>query len=111
MRLSQTTTGRMRHRLSLQEVSRSADAGGGADEDWVTVAVVWGEVRPTIGHERAVEDQIQGRLSHEVLIRSRPGVVPAMRFTEGERVYEIIAVIEAEGKKKLLKCLCEERKL
>lgn len=111
MRLSQTTTGRMRHRLSLQEVSRSADAGGGAEENWTTVGLVWAEVRPTIGHERAENDQVQGRLSHEILIRRRPGVLPSMRFYEAGHIYEIISVIEVEGKRELLKCLCEERKL
>lgn len=111
MSTAQTTTGSMRRRLSLQEPQRLADAGGGAQESWTTVAMMWGEVRPTIGHEGASEHQVQGRISHEVLIRSRPGVLPAMRFLEGGRVYEINSVLEVEGKRRLLKCLCEERKL
>ena len=111
MRMTPTTAGSMRHRLSLQEVQRAGDAGGGAEESWTTVAIVWGDVRPAGGNEGARENQVQGRVSHEVLIRSRPGVVPAMRFLEGMRVYEITAVLEVEGKRKLLKCQCEERKL
>jgi SPP1 family predicted phage head-tail adaptor len=111
MRVAPTTIGSLRHRLSLQEVQRASDAGGGAEENWTTVAIVWGDVRPTGGNEGASENRVQGRVSHEVLIRSRPGVVPAMRFAEGVHIYEIMAVIEVEGKRKLLKCLCEERKL
>jgi HK97 family phage portal protein len=38
------------------------------------------------------------------------GVAPAMRFTQGARVYQIVAVLEIERRTRL-KCLCEERTL
>ncbi|KAB2849262.1 MAG: phage head closure protein [Hyphomicrobiaceae bacterium] len=111
MTIQHATAGRLRRRLSLQEASRVTDAGGGSAESWGTVAILWGEVRPVSGREGASQHQLQGRVSHEIVIRHRPGVAPAMRFVEGERVYEILAVLEHDGRKRILNCLCEERKL
>ncbi len=67
-------------------------------------------MRPISGDERLAHDQLAGRLTHEVWIRHRAGVVPAMRFRQGARIYEIVAVLEARRRARL-KCLCEERVL
>ncbi len=75
-----------------------------------SVAELWAYARPITGDERLAHDQLAGRLTHEVWIRYRAGVVPAMRFRQASRIYEIVAVIEAERRSRL-KCLCEERSL
>ena len=90
--------------------SARADGGGGATVTWETVAELWAHVRPITGDERLRHDQLAGRLTHEVWIRYRPGVLPAMRFRQGTRIYEIVAVLEVERRRRL-KCLCEERSL
>ncbi len=43
-------------------------------------------------------------------MRHRSGVTPAMRFTQGPRIYQIVAVLEMQRRTRL-KCLCEERSL
>jgi SPP1 family predicted phage head-tail adaptor len=100
----------LRDRLTLEEAVRTPDGGGGTAVTWQTVAELWAFVRPISGEERLLHDQISGRLTHEVWIRYRAGVLPAMRFSQGSRVYEIVAVVEAERRRRL-KCLCEERSL
>jgi SPP1 family predicted phage head-tail adaptor len=100
----------LRERLTLEEPVRTPDGGGGVSLAWQTVAELWAFVRPISGDERLRHDQLAGRLTHEVWIRYRPGVLPAMRFTQGARIYEIVAVVEAERRRRL-KCLCEERSL
>jgi SPP1 family predicted phage head-tail adaptor len=102
--------GAMRERFTLQQPVRTPDGGGGASVAWETVTELWAHVRPITGDERLVHDQLAGRLTHEVWIRHRAGVVPAMRFTRDSRVYEIVAVLEV-GRRQRLKCLCEERPL
>jgi SPP1 family predicted phage head-tail adaptor len=101
---------RLRERLTLEAPMRTPDGGGGATLAWQNVAELWAHVRPISGDERLRHDQLSGRLTHEVWIRYRPGVVPAMRFTQGPRIYEIVAVIEADRRRRL-KCLVEERSL
>jgi len=103
--------GRLRHRLALEQASRTADGGGGAAENWTTVAQIWGRIRPTGGTELVDADCLSGRVSHEITLRYRTGVEPAMRITRGSRRFEIVAVIDIDERRRWLKCLCVERDL
>ena len=87
--------GALRERLTLQSPSRTADGGGGAAVTWETVAELWAHVRPISGDERLRHDAVAGRVTHEVWIRHRADVVPAMRFTDGGRILDIVAVLDA----------------
>jgi SPP1 family predicted phage head-tail adaptor len=100
----------LRERLLLEQPVRTPDGGGGATVTWETVAELWAHVRPISGDERLRHDQLAGRVTHVVWIRHRPGVLPAMRFRQGARIYEIVAALEV-GHRTHLKCLCEERSL
>jgi SPP1 family predicted phage head-tail adaptor len=102
--------GALRHRLVLQHAVRTADGGGGAAESWAAVAELWAAVRPISGDERVAADALAGQLTHEVWVRHRAGVAPAMRFLFGSRILDIRAVIDADGRGRL-KCLCRERDL
>jgi SPP1 family predicted phage head-tail adaptor len=102
--------GALRDRVTLESPSRTADGGGGAAVTWTTVAEVWAAVRPITGAERLEADQIAGRITHEVWLRERPDVVPAMRLRQDARVLHIVAVLRT-GRRNRLKCLCEERQL
>jgi head-tail adaptor len=46
-----------------------------------------------------------------VSLRYRAGVVPAMRLRKGARIFQILAVIDVEERRRWLKCWCEEREL
>jgi SPP1 family predicted phage head-tail adaptor len=102
--------GALRHRLVLQHAVRTADGGGGGAESWATVAELWAAVRPISGDERVAADALAGQLTHEVCVRHRAGVAPAMRFLFGSRILDIRGVIDADGRGRL-KCLCRERDL
>lgn len=106
-----TSIGRLRHRLSLERASRTADGGGGAAEDWITIAQLWGQIRPTGGDEIVDSDGLSGRISHEITLRYRTGIGPAMRLISGSRRFEIVAVIDIDERRCWLKCLCVERDL
>jgi len=102
--------GSLRDRLTLEQLVRAPDGGGGASVTWQPVADLWAHVRPISGDERLAHDQVVGRLTHQVWIRHRTGVVPAMRFRDGARIYEIVAVLDSP-RRTHLRCLCEERSL
>ena len=55
--------------------------------------------------------RLAGTVTHEVVLRYRAGVVPAMRFRKASRIFHILAVIDAEERGRWLKCWCEEREL
>ena len=100
----------LRERFALEQPVRTADGGGGAIVAWEIVTELWAHLRPISGDERLRHDQLSGRVTHAAWVRYRPGVTPAMRLRQGTRIYEIVAVIEAERRARL-KCLCEERTL
>jgi SPP1 family predicted phage head-tail adaptor len=101
----------MRHRVVIEAVVRTADGGGGASETWASVADVWAAIRPTSGDERLAGEAISGHVSHAIHIRHRDGVVPAMRIRHGLRLFEILAVIDVDERRRRLLCLCRERDL
>lgn len=103
------TIGELRHRLRLEASSRTADGGGGAETSWTLVAEVWAAVRAGSGSEPVRSEMPDGRVAHEVWMRYRAGVVPAMRLVEGARVLDIRAVLDPDGRQRWLRCLCEER--
>jgi SPP1 family predicted phage head-tail adaptor len=108
--MSTPPIGALRDRLTLETAVRSADGGGGADIAWTAIADVWAAVRPITGDERLHADAVAGHITHQVWIRHRADVVPAMRFRAGTRILEIIAVL-APTRRHRLRCLCEERHL
>jgi SPP1 family predicted phage head-tail adaptor len=97
--------------LTLEELNRVADDGGGFTESWVAVATVFADLRPISGSERVDADRLTGSVTHDVVLRYRAGVVPAMRFREGTRIFQIVAVIDVDEQHRWLQCLCEEREL
>ena len=86
----------LRHRLALEEIQREEDEGGGFTETWVEVAELWADLRPAAGGESVESDRLTGRVTHEVSLRYRPGVQPAMRFRKGTRLFHILAVIDVD---------------
>jgi SPP1 family predicted phage head-tail adaptor len=103
--------GRLRRRLTLEAANRTPDGGGGASETWTTIAQVWCDIRPKGGGESIEADALSGRVSHEITLRYRSGVVPPMRLVSGSRRFEIVAVIDIEERRRWLRCLCVERDL
>jgi SPP1 family predicted phage head-tail adaptor len=101
----------LRHRLTLEQLSRVADEGGGFTENWVIVATLSADLRPIAGDERYEADRLAGRITHQVTLRYRAGVAPAMRFRKGTRIFHIVSPIDVEERKRWLTCLCEEREL
>ena len=100
--------GELRRRAVLERLERTPDGGGGVTESWVEEAELWAAIRPLGGDERVVGDRIAGRLSHEITIRYRTGVTPAMRFRSGNRSFMIESVFDDGERHAWLKCLCLE---
>jgi SPP1 family predicted phage head-tail adaptor len=95
----------LRHRLTLEELRREEDEGGGFTEIWVELAELSADLRPLGGSETVEADRLAGRVSHEVSLRYWAGVQPSMRFRKGARLFHIVTVIDVEERKRWLKCL------
>lgn len=102
--------GALRHRVRLEAPSRAPSEGGGATVTWEPVATLWAEVAPLSGQEVFEAHALASVAKFEVRTRYRADVNPEMRFVVDERVLEILAVRDIEGRRRWLSCLCEERR-
>ncbi|HXF53395.1 MAG TPA: phage head closure protein [Hyphomicrobiaceae bacterium] len=107
--MSAPPIGALRRRLTLEAPVRTSEEGGAAVIDWSEVAIISAEVVAQSGREIVRADGLTGRLTHEIVIRYRADATPTMRFRDGERVFAIHAVLDVDGRRRWLKCLCEER--
>ena len=99
----------LRHRLTLQAPDETDDGAGGVSITWRDVATLWAAIRPLRGGPEGLwAAQPATRLRSEITIRYRPGLWPQMRFVAGDRVWNIIAVFDPDGRRARLICLCEE---
>ena len=103
--------GHFRHRVTLERPLREADGGGGAAEIWEPVADLWAMIDARSGKETVEADRLSGSRKVEITIRYRDDVAPNRRFRFGDRVLDIRAVRDEDGRRRFLKCTCEERDL
>lgn len=103
--------GALRHRLILEAHSLSDDGSGGHTTSWVQQASVWAALQASAGRERLKTDRLSGTVTHNVWLRYRDDVSPSMRFRNGAATYHILAILDEEGDRRWLRCLCEVRDL
>lgn len=101
--------GALRHRLRLESPSHVEDGGGGVTVSWQPVATLWAEVVAGSGREIFQADGLTAVSLHEVRIRYRSDITAEMRLVMGERVLDIRAVRDLDGRRLWLSCLCEQR--
>jgi SPP1 family predicted phage head-tail adaptor len=105
--------GLLRHRLTLQSVTRTPDAGGGAAESWgpalgTASATVWAAIEPLDGGEQLRGMAMQEGITHRIRIRYRPGVTAKMRGVMAGRVFHFRRVINVDERGELMDILAEE---
>ncbi len=98
----------LRHRITLQTLTRTADAGGGYSETWTDTATVWASIEPLNGYERFQAQQMEAGLSHKITMRYRTGVSPVMRVKFGARIFRIHAVLNPDERNERLVLTCAE---
>ena len=107
-----SAAGALQHRLVLQTRNPSADGGGGdLGDPWaapVTVATLWGDVRPLNGDERLRAMKLENRVTHRIAVRYRAGVTADMRIVFGTRTFNIRAAIDVGERRRNLELLCDE---
>lgn len=100
--------GALDHRVKLQTASRVTDSAGGWTVTWADTATVWASVEPVSGREPFVAQQLQGHVTHKVLIRYRSGITHDMRVLFGTRKFDVQAVINDKERNETLMLYCQE---
>jgi SPP1 family predicted phage head-tail adaptor len=100
--------GRLRHRITLEQLATSLDAEGGMVESWTPIAEVWGEVAPVSGREYIAAQAVQAGIVARITIRHRTGVEPTMRVIHQGATYNIRAVLpDPHSGREWLTLMCE----
>jgi SPP1 family predicted phage head-tail adaptor len=108
-------SGTFSRRLTLEAAETVDDAGGGATRSWRALGRCWAELRAVSGRERMRDG---GAVSRATLRCRIPWTPPGganrptagMRFREGERVFEIVAIGDDDPWRRHLLCwLAEEQ--
>jgi SPP1 family predicted phage head-tail adaptor len=107
--VSAPSIGALRQRLTLEAPVRTEGEGGTVTVTWNPVATLSASVIPLSGRELVRADGIGARVTHEIIVRYQEDLAPAMRITAGGRIFDIHAVLDEDGRRRWLKCLCEER--
>lgn len=100
--------GQLRRRVTIQQRSATQDEYGQPLTDWTDVATVYAAVEPLNGRELLAAQAVNSEVSHNVTIRYRAGVTPAMRLNYGGRLFNIHAVLDENERHRMLTLQCSE---
>lgn len=107
--MSGPRAGALRHRVLLEAPSHQVGEGGVAIVAWQPVATLWAEIVPLSGREVFQADGLAATANYEVRTRYRADITPEMRLVWEQRILDVRAVRDVEGRRRWLSCLCEER--
>jgi len=104
--------GKLRHSVQLVSPDAEQDTAGGWTIDQTSVfATVWASVEALSGRELYAAQQQVSEVTHKITIRWLTGVLSSMFVIFDGHFYQIMAVLNPDGRHKLLVLLCKERDL
>jgi SPP1 family predicted phage head-tail adaptor len=80
----------------------------GTEPAWAEFWSGYAKISFESGNENHTEDQRQSKNTGSAIIRYQSGIVPRMRLTYGDRLFEITSVINYEERSEYLKLSIEE---
>lgn len=104
---------RLARRLTLEAREAVGDGAGGQAVTWRPLGEIWAEMTARSGREDVVGGAPRAVVSWRIVVRGAPVGAPSrprpeQRLREGERVFDILAVAEADAAGRYLEILAEE---
>lgn len=100
--------GTLRHRVTIRYLQKGRDEWGNPVEEWRDLATVWASVEGLSGRVLFEAQQSVLQSDHRVTMRYRPDVRPGMVVVHDGRQLEIQAVLDEDGRKRVLTLTCRE---
>jgi SPP1 family predicted phage head-tail adaptor len=101
--------GKLRHRVTLQTCTTTADSYGQPVETWTTLAEVWAAIMPLRGREFFAAQQEHTDLDHRIIIRHKPGFTAVNRVLWGSRIFDVQPPIVPEERRFEMHFMGKER--
>jgi SPP1 family predicted phage head-tail adaptor len=103
-----TAPGDLSRRLTLEAPVETDDGSGGVTRTYEAMTTLWAQVLPLSGRADLAAGSLGAALRYAIVIRQRDDVTTRHRFTEGGRVYRVVAV-RPSADRRFLEIDAEER--
>lgn len=100
--------GRLRHRLTLQSKTYTANAYGEQVVTWSDEATVWGAIEPLSGREYFAQSQIQAEATVRIVIRYYSTIDETWRVKHGGLYYNIVDVLNHDLRNRMMTLMCRQ---
>lgn len=110
------STGKLMHRVILQQRSTTPDDYGQTPNTWTDLKEVYANVKPIGGREKLRAMAIQATLTHTVAIRYTSMFMPPLDSTKwrikyGDRIFNIVATRDVDEENRFIIFDCTEGSL
>jgi SPP1 family predicted phage head-tail adaptor len=102
--------GDLRQRIRIEKKHEPVAQGSFGEQSpaWDLVAEVWASPEAMRGQEYLESRRLQADVDWRIRIRYREGITPAMRVVYGEKVFNIISVIDVKERHREMQLMCKE---
>ena len=100
--------GKLRHQVTIQSPTLTADGGGGNTVAWVDVDDVWADVKPLTGAEPLFSAQLNPETTHQVTLRYRSDLQRNYQIVFGTRTLRVTSIINVDERDRQLIAMCKE---
>jgi SPP1 family predicted phage head-tail adaptor len=100
--------GKLRHKITIQKTTQTADSIGGIIDSWSTFATVWAHIEPLKGKETLQGEQISTDLFLRITIRYLSGLTAKMRISWNSRTFDIKSISNLDERNREMELLCVE---
>lgn len=101
-------SGDLRRRVTIQQRTATQDTFGQSSVTWTDLFSCWADIQPMNGRELLAAQAQQFEVTHQVVIRWRSGVTPAMRVVYQGRFMDVQSVIDVDTQHRRLTLMCSE---
>jgi SPP1 family predicted phage head-tail adaptor len=98
----QDIAGKLNQRVTLQTMTRTADAIGGAVISWQNIAELWASIAPLNVRESLQQDKILSEAFYTVTMRYRADITSDKRLSYNGRILHIEGVTDRDHSKQVL---------
>lgn len=95
-------------RISILEMSTPQNSYGEFENVWNEISTMWANVRTLTGRALYQANQVHAEVSVKIIVRYRQDIRENMRIRYGNRILEIITVVNMNEGNRYLELSCKE---
>ena len=99
---------RLNKRITIQTKTTTSDGFGSHNEVWANLAIVWAEINPISNKNVFEANKIDDKTTHIITIRYYTSLTTKDRIKYGDRIFNIIGIINPLENNKIMQIKVEE---